>query len=169
MLIYLSSNIYKQSVSNNSFDFNQIQNNSVLCAKIAKKLSADMPGMNSEDIYTSALLHDMGKIFFAQFDWDNYSQVYKCKNLTDSEYLKKEEDICGLNHCEIANMIAYSWNMPEIISEIATYHHKPEQSLKYSRECALIKLADMIVQNKYSNEKLNIDKKLIDVLEILNI
>ena len=122
-----------------------------------------------EDIFSAAFLHDIGKIIFAQYDWENYSNVCKYEYETDNELLQKEEQECGLNHCEIANMVAYSWNLPEIFCDIITYHHNPNASEKYKKECFVVYVANVIVSAIMSNKNLNIDNIPLDILENLNI
>ena len=167
--VILSAGFVKNNTQSIFFNYSNFQKQAILCAETAKRLAIQISLENPEEIYIGALLRDMGKIIFAQFDKENYSKIYKNKNFTDEEFIKKEEEICGLNHCELANMVAYAWNFPEIISEIITYHHKPKDTLKFRQECAVVYLSETIIKNKMSNENLIIDKKNEDLLEILKI
>ncbi len=164
--VILSAGFINNYTQNHFFDYNQFQIQSLKCAQLAKKIANELSFSNTEEIYIGALLHDIGKLIFAQFDKENYSKIYKLKNTKNEDFLKKEEEIFGLNHCELANMVAYSWNFPEIISDIITYHHNPKLSLNHSKECAVVNFAEIILE---SNENLNIDKNFSDLLEILEI
>ena len=66
-------------------------------------------------------------------------------------------------------MVAYSWNLPEIFCDIITYHHKPNASEKYKKECFVVYVANVIVSAIMSNKNLNIDNIPLDILENLNI
>lgn len=170
--IILSASIYKMFSSEGAgseFNYKQFWKHSLLVASAAKLISSGLNNLSSEDIFSAAFLHDIGKIILAQYDRENYTQVCIKNDLTDEDYLKEEEKFCGLNHCEIGNMVAYSWNLPEIFCDVITYHHMPEKSINYKNECWVIYLANILTKSVMSNKKLNIDNILLDILEKLNI
>lgn len=169
--VILSASIYKMFTpkSNQTFDYKMFWKHSLLTAIAARKLSKQTTLNTQEDIFSAAFLHDIGKIIFAQYDWENYSNVCNHEYETEKELMQKEEQECGLNHCEIANMVAYSWNLPEIFCDIITYHHNPEASEKYKKECCIVYVANMIASAIMSNKNLNIDNIPLDILENLNI
>lgn len=165
--VILSASIFKMfdQKGSQSFDYKNFWKHSLLVATGARLLAQKCNIYIDEDIFSAAFLHDIGKIIFAQYDWQNYSKIYNLKDLNEKEYLQKEEKECGLNHCEIANMIAYSWNLPEIFCDIITYHHNPLQSQNYKQECTVVYLVNKIVTSILSNENLSFDKISLDLLE----
>ena len=169
--VILSASIFKMFTpkGNQTFDYKNFWKHSLLTATAARMISKKTTLNTQEDIFSAAFLHDIGKIIFAQYDWENYSNVCKYEYETDNELLQKEEQECGLNHCEIANMVAYSWNLPEIFCDIITYHHNPNASEKYKKECFVVYVANVIVSAIMSNKNLNIDNIPLDILENLNI
>lgn len=66
-------------------------------------------------------------------------------------------------------MVAYSWNLPEIFCDIITYHHNPNASERYKKECSIVYVANCLVSTIMSNKNLNIDNIPLDILENLNI
>lgn len=169
--VILSASIFKMfsDKNNQMFNYKDFWKHSLLVATGTRKLSKYLENNLKNDIFAAAFLHDIGKIIFAQYDRQNYSQVCKFENLTDKEYMKKEEEVCGLNHCEIANIVAYSWNLPEIFCDIITYHHYPQNSFKFEKECTIVFLSDLIVKSVMSNENLTNDNIPLDLLENLGI
>ena len=169
--IILSASIFKMfsPKGNQPFDYKKFWKHSLLVATASRILANKINIATKDDIFAAAFLHDIGKIIFAQYDWENYSKILKYENLSEEEYLKQEERLCGLNHCEIANMVAYSWNLPEIFCDIITYHHSPMQSYKYNKESCIVYIANKIILAITSNENLNIDNIPLDILENLNI
>lgn len=168
--VILSASIFKMFSfkGNQTFNYKEFWKHSLLVAT-GSRLIAKYVESEIEDVFSAAFLHDIGKIIFAQYDWQNYSQICKQENISDEEYMKLEENICGLNHCEIANIIAYSWNLPEIFCDIITYHHNPQKSLKYQKECSIVFLANEIVKSIIRNENLNKYNIHSDLLENLKI
>lgn len=170
--IILSASIYKMFSSEGAgseFNYKQFWKHSLLVASASRLISSNLTDKLSEDIFSASFLHDIGKIILAQYDRKNYTQVCAQTDLTDEDYLKEEEKYCGLNHCEIGNMVAYSWNLPELFCDVITYHHLPENSVNYKNECWIIYLANILTKYVMSNKKLNIDNILLDILEKLNI
>lgn len=169
--VILSASIFKMfsPKGNKTFDYKNFWKHSLLTATASRMLSKKTVLNTNEDIFSAAFLHDIGKIIFAQYDWENYSNVCSQEYETDKELLQKEEQECGLNHCEIANMVAYSWNLPEIFCDIITYHHNPNASERYKKECSIVYVANCLVSTIMSNKNLNIDNIPLDILENLNI
>lgn len=167
--VILSASIFKMfsDKNNQMFNYKDFWKHSLLVATGTRKLSKYLENNLKDDIFAAAFLHDIGKVIFAQYDRQNYSQVCKFENLTDKEYMKKEEEVCGLNHCEIANIVAYSWNLPEIFCDIITYHHYPQNSFKFEKECTIVFLSDLIVKSVMSNKNLTNDNIPLDLLENL--
>ena len=169
--VILSASIYKMfsNKNNQTFNYKDFWKHSLLVASSSRMLSKYVESNFKEDIFAAAFLHDIGKIILAQYDWQNYSQVCSQKNLSDLEMMKVEEQYCGLNHCEIANIVAYSWNLPEIFCDIITYHHYPLNSFKFKKECSIVYLSNLIVDSIMRNENLNYDNIPLDLLENLEV
>jgi len=170
--VILSASIFKMfsSKGNNiPFNYKEFWKHSMLVASASRMLSKLTYINSNEDIFAAAFLHDIGKIIFAQYDTANYAHVCKMTDLSDTDYMKEEEKYCGLNHCEIGNLVAYSWNLPEIFGDIITYHHAPQQSLNFENEVSVVFIANEIAKNIKSNKILNIDKITSEILEKLNI
>lgn len=169
--IILSASIYKMfsQKGNTTFNYKNFWKHSMLVATASRLITECTDMYHFDDIFAAAFLHDIGKIIFAQYDWENYSNVIKQNTLDDFDEMKEEEKYCGLNHCEIANMVAYAWNLPEIFCDIITYHHNPYGSNKFRQESSIVYVANKIAQSIESNENLNIDNITLDLLEKFNI
>ncbi len=169
--IIISASVFKifsDKDNNYPFNYKNFWKHSLITASTAKKIAEKINYKMSEDIFTAAFLHNIGKIILARYDKDNYAKVLNDNNLTEEEYIKNEEKYCGLNHCEIGNLVAYSWNLPEIFCDIIRYHHTPQKST-FQKECYITNLADLIAKYSDSNKKLNIDNITSDILEKINI
>ena len=170
--IILSASIYKMFSSEGAgseFNYKQFWKHSLLVAFASKLIGKYSKDLVSSDIFSAAFLHDIGKIILAQYDRDNYTNVCMQNELSEFDYLKEEEKYCGINHCELGNIVAYSWNLPEVFCDVITYHHNPEKSINFKNECMAVYLANYITNNVMSNNSLTIDKIMLDILEKLNI
>ncbi|MGN0018163.1 MAG: HDOD domain-containing protein [Candidatus Gastranaerophilaceae bacterium] len=169
--LIISASIFKMfsNKGNSSFDYKNFWKHSILVATTSNILIKQTGTDENENIFSAAFLHDIGKVIFAQYDWQSYSNVCKMDNLTDTELLKAEEHYCGLNHCEIANLVAYSWNLPDIFCDIISFHHNPQASQHYKKECQIVQLANIIIKDILDTTEFNIDNITLNLLENLNI
>jgi putative nucleotidyltransferase with HDIG domain len=78
-----------------------------------------------DDAYVGGILHDMGKIVFANV---HPNLLQKIARFCREHEIEKDffEDIsAGLNHAEIGGKIAEKWNFPDPLIESIRYHHEP--------------------------------------------
>lgn len=157
--LVLSSELFKVFSPNSSeciFDYTKYWKHNLLAAIGAKYLWDLTYDDEKEDIFTAALLHDLGKIILARYDFNNYNQAYA---ITDGSFdydqkLQIEERFCGMNHCIIAHEVADSWNFPEEILEVIKYHHFPTLSENYNASCEIVYAADVLTNMVQENIKL---------------
>ena len=87
-----------------------------------------------DDVYVGGILHDMGKIIFANVHPNLLEKIQRfCSNRNiDKDLL--EDLSAGLNHAEIGGLIAEKWNFPESLIEAIRYHHEPSLSKTVNRD-----------------------------------
>lgn len=117
----------KQTLSLYDKEMKEFWYHSYKCAsyscEIARRLKIHVA--HSDSIYTSALLHDIGKFPISMiFDDTNdvildYCQRYKI-TLSDIE-----DALSGIRHCETGYIMAEKWKLPDSLKLIMKYHHTP--------------------------------------------
>ena len=78
-----------------------------------------------DDAYVGGILHDMGKIIFANVHpelLDKIKTFCSDKGMPASTF---EDLSAGMNHAEIGSMVAEKWNFPEQLVCAIRYHHDP--------------------------------------------
>lgn len=78
-----------------------------------------------DDVYVGGILHDMGKIIFANVHPDLLNKIKTfCieKGIPASTF---EDLAAGLNHAEIGALIAEKWNFPDNLVSAIRLHHDP--------------------------------------------
>lgn len=147
--IVLSAGIFKifSPQKNTIFDYEEFWRHSILTAMATKHLGHKIDFPNNHDVFSIAFLHDLGKIILAQYDYDNYLNVYSQIQEQDDYRVKFriEEEACGINHCEIAYSVLNSWNLPAVFPEVCLYHHTPQLSKDFEFTCTLVHIADTVV------------------------
>jgi HD-like signal output (HDOD) protein len=83
------------------------------------------------------LTHDIGKIILLQYFPERYESILEnMKNKPELTFHESELDLGYINqtHTEIGAYFLDWWNLPEIITEVALYHHDVEKATPNYRE-----------------------------------
>ncbi len=89
---------------------------------LAKKI------LNRDDLqlFTAALLHDIGKVILGEFVSEKYLEIKNTMSARSCSFLQAEEEILGVNHAEIGKVITGAWNFPQDIQQAIAFHHRPD-------------------------------------------
>jgi putative nucleotidyltransferase with HDIG domain len=121
-----------------------------------------------DDVYVGGILHDMGKIVFANVHPDLLNKIKEfCneKNLPPSTF---EDLAAGMNHAEIGALIAEKWNFPDALVMSIRFHHDPASAPQEYRDLVYtVYLANMFCE--YEKGNVFFDQFEQDVLDNYNI
>lgn len=146
----LSSSIFKllptKNTTKNLFDYQFFWKHNLLTALGAKELSVLVSSEKPDNIFSAAILHNIGQIILALYDAENYSFAYlrTYDSFDFTRTLKIENYFCEIDHCEIGHLVASSWNLPDEILDVILYHHSPSSSEKYKLSCTIVQVSDII-------------------------
>ena len=89
---------------------------------LAKKI------LNHEDsqLFTAALLHDIGKVILGEFVSEKYQEIKNSMSARSCSFLEAEEEVLGVNHAGIGGAITAAWNFPQNIRQAIAFHHRPD-------------------------------------------
>jgi putative nucleotidyltransferase with HDIG domain len=91
----------------------------ILAKKILKR--------EDPQLFTAALLHDIGKIILGVFVSEKYHEIKNVMSVQACSFLEAEEDVLGLNHAGLGGTITAAWNFPQDIQQAISYHHRPQR------------------------------------------
>jgi len=80
-----------------------------------------------DDAYVGGILHDMGKIIFAEVHPQLLEKISGFCEDRDIDRQLFEDLSAGLNHAKIGGMIAEKWNFPDTLIAAIRHHHEPMQ------------------------------------------
>lgn len=84
---------------------------------------AELMGLeNIEEAFVAGLLHDVGKLIFAQCEPEKARRVYLI-GLSGQPMLEEETRVFGVNHAEIGSELARRWGLPSEIRIAMESHH----------------------------------------------
>ncbi|OIQ51181.1 HDOD domain protein [Pseudodesulfovibrio hydrargyri] len=127
------------------FDLGRYWAHQFMVAMVARELSHMIDVGKPENLFTSGLLHDFGKLVTAlkrPDDWAAIREMAESDEMLDSE---AEEEYWGLDHAVIGALVLRSWDLPAALVEPVNWHHSPDLSPDFSNESNVISLADSVV------------------------
>lgn len=141
----------------------------------------------AEDIFSAAMLHDIGKVVldvYFQQEYEVVLQEARKKGVLPHgpDFYHLEQTLLGINHTNIGSFLASKWRLPLTITEVIQHHHQPSKAENCQNLVYLVALASEMAVLQYEKEgvydrahftseivdyfKLN-DEELQNFLEIL--
>jgi diguanylate cyclase (GGDEF)-like protein len=107
------------------FDFAKFWERSLAAAVASKLILEKVKGIDTEEVFISGLLQNLGELIFARTFPDIYEQVIEA--VADNQYdlLNTEQSMLGITHCHIGYEVAKHWSFPETLLQPLRFHHRP--------------------------------------------
>ena len=173
--LVLSSSIFKiftpKTDSPINLDYKKFWRHSIITALASKQINSYLMFQEDDDLFSAAILHDIGKIILDQYDHENYvKSLFEAPIAIMSDYtIKAETKNCEITHPEIGYLIADGWNLPESLSEVIKYHHTPLESAINTKMATIVYLGNILAHMLL--DEINFDIRLFEekVLDYLGI
>jgi putative nucleotidyltransferase with HDIG domain len=108
-----------------NFDLDAFELHSLVCAEIAQALATKAGKSDAEDVYSSALLHDIGKFILLAFEGTDYVETLKQVREKKVNLDDLELENHGWSHSQAGAWLTRHWGLPIAIQTTAQYHHHP--------------------------------------------
>lgn len=173
--LVLSSSIFRiftpKSAGERAFDYKRFWKHSLYTSIAAKQINKYLYHQEDQDLFSAAMLHDIGKIILEQYDHDNYIQAYnEINDIFDSDLVvESERKYCIVSHAEMGSFVAEKWNLPQTINDSILYHHNPLEMKEINPVVVIIYMAN-IFSNAYL-EDVDVFFEMFDplLMEFMNI
>jgi putative nucleotidyltransferase with HDIG domain len=119
---------------------------SVTTALAAQILAKDLR-VDEGTQFTAGLLHDIGKVVFAEMWKENYVKLLDAASASPHELVRAEEESFRINHGELGGRLLAFWKFPPTIAACVWHHPAPVPGMPYVRETACLTLAECIADN----------------------
>lgn len=145
---------YNQSGNGYSLCKGGLYHHAIGTAMIAEKI-ASMTGKAVPGVaYTAGLLHDIGKVVLDQNIAAAYPMFYRKFQDRQSEIIDVETSILGTDHTRVGELLAKKWSMPESLTNVIRYHHRPEESGENAPLTTIIYMADLLMSRFHAGLEL---------------
>lgn len=141
--VVVSSAVINVMDASRSFDYVTFWLEAMSTAMLAKVVSLSVDGRDRLGLFSSGLLHDLGRLALAHVAPRHYSNIDA--SLAGRELVSAEEKILGLTHTEAGHQLATHWGLPEEMCEAIRYHHTPSYASEDFRiTVSIINIADVL-------------------------
>ncbi len=102
------------------------------------KLLAERIGLSSTecgDCFVAGLLHDFGKVVFAEFIPDEFKLALEKSQEQQLPLHQTELEFIGLNHSQAGRILAEKWELSGPLIDAIAHHHELDHSPNVLRDC----------------------------------
>lgn len=102
---------------------------SIAAAIYARLLAQKNRGINPEEAYLAALMHDLGKLVLSEFLGEKYVVLSQESYKSASVLLSKEKQLVGTSHPEVGKFLLDKWLFPKHLVDSIARHHESDSEL----------------------------------------
>jgi len=113
---------FKKQLDYKDFNFNKFQKQARFCAAVSGILGEILDYSRPEDLFTVAILHNIGKIIIVICLEEEHRKIIALKKLGGIPTREAEQRILGVNHAEIGAHVLKKFNIPKDIYNAVKYH-----------------------------------------------
>ena len=140
-VISLFKNIPKEILNMYSF-----LKHSLACGIISRILAAHKNIPQTEQLFVSGLLHDLGRLILYSYFPEEARNILSRARSTNMLLYLQENDSLGCNHTDIVKQLLQQWKLPMVLENNVFYHHDPSVASQ-PVPATLVHLADIITNS----------------------
>lgn len=105
-----------------NFDFDKFHKQAQFCAAVSNVLGEILAYEKPEDLFTVAILQNIGKPVIAAYFKDEHEKIIALKKREGLPTALAEQKVMGINHAEIGAMVLERFTLPKAICEAVRFH-----------------------------------------------
>lgn len=126
VVIISSRTIFKNDYSGYESRHGEMWMHAAVTSVIASRLQKLAPEMD-DDLFTTALLHDVGKVVLSQFVGERYDEIATEVKTSGEAFSDVEQRVFGTSHADVGAAILEKWSFPGEVVKAVRFHHHPDQ------------------------------------------
>ncbi len=116
---------------------------SVAVSVTAEGLMRELKIAESDEIFTAALLHDLGKLILGGFVEKEIEEIEKVA-ARGIPFQMAEQAVLGTDHAEIGALMLESWSFPPKLVSAVRWHHDPDSAPETSSMTDIVHVANVL-------------------------
>lgn len=137
---------FQKLAGNAEFPWREFWQHCIGTAILAREVISTLRAPTDEVDYVAGLIHDVGKIAMASACPEHFEQIHRAGETSSHTLMEREQEILGLDHCEVGAMYLRSHNLPDALIDVARFHHAPERAAHNSQLVAAVQIADLMIR-----------------------
>jgi HD-like signal output (HDOD) protein len=106
------------------FSLEAVQSHSIRTARLVKHFLSDP--RRAEEAFTTALVHDVGKIVIALGLPAEFAEVAREARAGTRPPHQVEQELLGVTHAEVGAYLLGMWGLPSAVVKCVAFHHNPD-------------------------------------------
>ena len=144
------SAVMDKSVAGYDLPSGNLWRHSIAVSIAAEALVKDKKRKISQDVFTPALLHDVGKLVLGTFVKEELEAIERIA-AKGVPFEVAENMILGTDHAEIGAQILTHWNFPKEVIHAVRWHHDPDSPKAVTPQMDIVYLANLLCQTDDTN------------------
>jgi putative nucleotidyltransferase with HDIG domain len=121
----------------------ELWRHSIAVSVAAETLVKELNIPKAEEIFTAALLHDVGKLILGEHVKDDLEKILSFAT-EDRAFQDAEREVLGTDHAEVGSHILNAWSFPQEIVNAVRWHHDPDAADTKSSLLDIVHVSDVL-------------------------
>ena len=132
-----------RDIPSDIIDMHSFWKHSIACGVNARIIASYQGIQNTERLFLSGLLHDIGRLILYSYAPDH--AVYALKKAKNTQGMVKEIEYKSLDfdHAKTGGLLLKRWKLPVLMEDAVQYHHTPHRA-RDPLEPSIVHLADIM-------------------------
>jgi putative nucleotidyltransferase with HDIG domain len=135
--------VLDQPVAGYGLNSGDLWQHSIAVSVAAEILMREVGMADDPEIFTAALLHDVGKLVLGQF-LDREMGAIDTVAAEGVSFQMAEQNVFGTDHAEIGARILKKWDFPDRMAHAVRWHHQPDRADPVDTMVDLVHVANML-------------------------
>ncbi len=159
-------------MSNPDFNLHTFWQQSVYSAIAARELATLCNVLNSERLFVSGLLRDIGHLMMYQSIPEQMQEVHDVASRQQVSLGQAEQLLFDFNFARVGASLLKHWTLPESLTEAIQFQLQPAQADNYLLETSILHIAGLLTNTFKNNESMNdagfahIDPSAVEITQI---
>ncbi len=117
----------------------------ISCGIAAKLIAAETGLRDTERLFVSGLLHDIGRALMYIKLPEESLLIFNLCNERESLEHKVEPEVLGFDHSDLGACLLETWQLPKSLIEAVEHHHRPSIAMMCPKEASIVNISDFLV------------------------